>query len=317
MGTSWGSLMDDAVAADAVRLSGGEFADARGTGVARRVRTRRTVRAAGMGGASVVAAGALAYSAFQWDRAPQPAVPGPTNTSGCVEAPWPRIGPDGNILSGGVNDLSMTLAPDALTVGEVGSEPASEVTVPIANRLLQGTTAQDEPLTVTMPSGNDVLVALHWTDTDIVVSVGFDADGTSALSIERFPSDGPEAYAGRYHGVALPVAYPQAFPSWYLWDDYANAAALTVTLGYEDMVSVQFPDGSEQAFPVGSDSLATFDWQAVTTVEMSFASDLMDQYLVTGDEVTAPLDATLSGPQFCIPDGRAVSDASTQPSVGP
>lgn len=76
MGTSWGSLMDDAVAADAARLSGREFADARGTGVARRVRTRRTVRAAGMGGASAVAVGALVLGATHMPWGALGAAPG-------------------------------------------------------------------------------------------------------------------------------------------------------------------------------------------------------------------------------------------------
>src|SRR5664279_2113607 len=63
MDSSFQAAMNDLVAADAARMSGRAFADARGTGVARRVRTRRRVRAAGMGGASAVAVGALAFGA--------------------------------------------------------------------------------------------------------------------------------------------------------------------------------------------------------------------------------------------------------------
>lgn len=59
------AVLNDAVAADATRLSGRRFADARGAGIARRVRTRRTVRAVGAGGASAVAVGALALGATQ------------------------------------------------------------------------------------------------------------------------------------------------------------------------------------------------------------------------------------------------------------
>ena len=57
-------VMDSLVAADAARMSGRDFADARGAGLARKVRTRRTVRAAGVGGASAVAVGALAFGAM-------------------------------------------------------------------------------------------------------------------------------------------------------------------------------------------------------------------------------------------------------------
>ena len=63
MDSSFGALMDDAVAADAARMSGRVFADARGVGVARRVRTRRTVRAAGIGGGTMLTAGALVLGA--------------------------------------------------------------------------------------------------------------------------------------------------------------------------------------------------------------------------------------------------------------
>ena len=57
------AVLNDAVAADATRLSGRRFADARGAGIARRVRTRRTVRAVGAGGASAVAVGGIALGA--------------------------------------------------------------------------------------------------------------------------------------------------------------------------------------------------------------------------------------------------------------
>ncbi len=63
MDNPFGSAMADALAADTARLSGRKFADARGAGVARGVRTRRTMRAAGVGGVSAVAAGAIAFGA--------------------------------------------------------------------------------------------------------------------------------------------------------------------------------------------------------------------------------------------------------------
>jgi len=63
MDDSFQAAMNGLVAADAARMSGRAFADARGSGVARRVRTRRTVRAAGVGGASAVAVGAVALGA--------------------------------------------------------------------------------------------------------------------------------------------------------------------------------------------------------------------------------------------------------------
>ncbi|MCB2413431.1 hypothetical protein LGT39_11305 [Demequina sp. TTPB684] len=80
MGNSFHAAMDDLVADDASRMSGARFADARGASIARRVRTRRTVKAAGVGGASVVAVGALAVGATQapWRALdPQSASPEP------------------------------------------------------------------------------------------------------------------------------------------------------------------------------------------------------------------------------------------------
>ncbi len=68
MDNPFGSAMADLVVVDSARLSGRDFADARGAGVARRVRTRRTVRAAGVGGVSAVAAGALAFGATHLPR---------------------------------------------------------------------------------------------------------------------------------------------------------------------------------------------------------------------------------------------------------
>lgn len=75
MSNSFHSAMNDLVMEDAGRMSGRDFAEARGVGVARRVRTRRTVRAASVGGASVVAVGALAVGATQvpWSPLAAPA----------------------------------------------------------------------------------------------------------------------------------------------------------------------------------------------------------------------------------------------------
>jgi len=305
--------MDDAAADFAAE----DFAGGYGRGVVGRVRRRRTVRAVGVGGVSAVAVGALAVLAASVPETFGPAGTGTTGAPACVETPWPRVGPDGSILSGGGMDLRVDLAADGVTVSELGAEPPSQVWVPVNGGLLQGTTAQDEPLTLTMPSGNDVTVSLRWTDTEIAISAGYNADDVSWFSTQRYPSDGPEAYASRYHGINVSGAYPNPFPTWLLWDDYANAAALTVSLEYQEMVHVRFPDGSEQNFPLGSDALATFQWQGVTAVEMSFASDLQDQRVVIGDEVSAPIDATLTGPEFCIPDGRAAPNASAMPSAAP
>lgn len=86
MGTSIHAAMNDLVVADATRMSGSDFADARGAGVARRVRTRRTVRAVGVGGASALAVGALAVGAAHLPRATSE-VP-VAGVGGCA-SPWP------------------------------------------------------------------------------------------------------------------------------------------------------------------------------------------------------------------------------------
>jgi hypothetical protein len=79
MDNSFQAAMNDLVAADAARMSGRAFADARGAGLARRVRTRRTLHAAGMGGASTVAVGAIALGSMptNWSsgKAIRPATP--------------------------------------------------------------------------------------------------------------------------------------------------------------------------------------------------------------------------------------------------
>ncbi|MBC7298834.1 MAG: hypothetical protein H5T82_08065, partial [Demequina sp.] len=75
MSNSFHSAMNDLVMEDATRMSGRDFAHARGVGVARRVRTRRRVRAASVGGVSAVAVGALAVGATQvpWSPLAAPA----------------------------------------------------------------------------------------------------------------------------------------------------------------------------------------------------------------------------------------------------
>jgi|GEM_PF-1233650 len=90
MNNSIHDAMNDLVAADAARMSGSSFADARGGGVARRVRTRRTVRAAGMGGASAVAVGAVAVGAMNVPWGVLGAAPG-VGGSDCVTTS-PSIG---------------------------------------------------------------------------------------------------------------------------------------------------------------------------------------------------------------------------------
>ena len=65
MDGSFHSALKHLVVNDAARLSGHGFAERRGAGVAGRVRTRRTVRAVGMGGVSAVAVGALAVGSSQ------------------------------------------------------------------------------------------------------------------------------------------------------------------------------------------------------------------------------------------------------------
>jgi len=83
MDNSFGAAMAGLVIEDASRMSGARFADARGTGVVRRVRTRRRVRAAGMGGASAVAVGALAFGATHLPWGVLDAAPGIGGTD-CV-----------------------------------------------------------------------------------------------------------------------------------------------------------------------------------------------------------------------------------------
>ena len=302
--------------------------DARGVGVARRVRRRRTVRAVRVGGVSVVVVvvGALAVLAACAPEVSGHVGTGNTGAPACVEAHWPRVGPDGSIGSGAFLglDLSMNLTLDGLTLSERDTDPPSEVTVPVDGGLLQGTSWQDEPLTLTMPSGNDVTVSLRWTDTEIAASAGYGPDEVlSFFSMQRYPSEAAESYPLRYHGIDEFGPSTNPLPTWILWDDYANAAALTFTLEDQEMFRVRLPDGSEQNFPLGSDALATFEWQGLSfqsqeqiADEMNFGIRLKVR-IVPGDEVSAPLDATLTGPEFCIPDGRAAPTASAVPSVAP
>lgn len=83
-------VMNDLVRADAAQMSGRDFADARGGGVARRVRTRRTVRAAGIGGGTMLTAGALVMGALNlpWETKTAPGPGG--GVGGDCATPWPE-----------------------------------------------------------------------------------------------------------------------------------------------------------------------------------------------------------------------------------
>jgi hypothetical protein len=173
-----------------------------------------------------------------------------------------------------------------------------------------------------MPSGKEVTVSFHWTDTEIAVSAGYSPDQMLPfVSIQRYPSAEAEAYPVRYHSIYEVGPSTNPFPTWILWDDYANAAALTVTLEDPEMFHVLLPDGSEQSFPLGSDGLPTFKWQGMTFQSEAVTADeknfgiRMKVHMVIGGEALAPLDATLASPEFCIPDERATPSASAMPSA--
>ncbi len=83
MSDSLHSAMNDVVLEDAARMSGHNFAEARAGGIGRQVRTRRTVRAAGWGGGTLLTAGALAVGATQvpWNGATAPVGGGTTGVA--------------------------------------------------------------------------------------------------------------------------------------------------------------------------------------------------------------------------------------------
>ncbi len=90
MSNPFHSALNDLVVRDAARMSGDDFAESRAGGIGRRVRTRRTVRAAGVGGASALAAGAVAVGVTQvpWGGTATPAGAGATDATTAEGSPF-------------------------------------------------------------------------------------------------------------------------------------------------------------------------------------------------------------------------------------
>lgn len=141
-----------AVESDAARFSGGDFAEGRGASVARRVRRRRTARAAGYGGGAMLAVGALAV--------------------GGARLPWGGIGAIAQPGAGGC--VTPDAAASTVSFGPEGGAVVYSATVDIDNG----------QASVTVP-GRD-----SFTDPDVPPRyvVTYESDGT----VHVVPAEGEE-----------------------------------------------------------------------------------------------------------------------------
>ncbi|PKQ18666.1 MAG: hypothetical protein CVT68_02190 [Actinobacteria bacterium HGW-Actinobacteria-8] len=318
MGNSFHAAMNDIVVDDSARMSGRDFSEAHGAAVTRRVRTRRTVRAAGIGTVATASAGALAYTALQWDRAPQPTAP---KAAWCI--PWdaavnlPLMGDDPTIMSaggalgaGGGQDYDgsfhLDVTADALTVSL--RPPAEEMVLDIVDHRLIGPDGlTDEPITVTFPSGRTVTLQLVWTDE--VLEVGF---GLGEQMVFGTGTDFPHSAPGEEPGAEIPefvifsgkeAGGPRL--SGLLLDQTTGHVQAEIGIGANGEVDVAFRDGSSASFDAGDDGVATFDWAGYSVVSIDPAAD--SGQVASGAAVTTPVDATFSGPIIC---GKVVPEDS-------
>jgi hypothetical protein len=211
MDNSFQAAMNDLVAADAARMSGRAFADARGAGLARRVRTRRRVRAAGMGGASTVAVGAIALGASH--------LPGRDATTpgiwpaGCKPTAVANIGaiwtvpavPRAHVIdvSEGKADGAWYLYDDNLEMVVLQLVPTTfgiEVTFADGTReLVQGSAQPLEPIVFAAPGGGFVTVDLK----DAARHVTWTAIAAGSLSPYRALSDVEPPFAFQWTGCGF------------------------------------------------------------------------------------------------------------------
>lgn len=298
--------MDDAAAGFAAE----DFASGYGRRVVGRVRRRRTARAVGVGTVATASAGVLAYGALHWDSTPQPAAPGEARClpwADAVDLPFMDDNPTilsagGGLGAAGEADSNGTfhyeVTEEQLTVSL--QPPAEEMGFEIVDHQLIGPDGPtDEPFTVTFPSGRRVTLQLVWTDESAEVGFGL-GDHMVFGSGVGFPQAGPVDASGTAapEFLMLPVtgAVPQDF-SGLLLDKSRGQVQAQIGMGEDGIVDVMFRDGSTAHFDAGDDGLATFTWAGYGTVSIDPADD--EGHLTQGAAVTAPVDATVSGPVIC------------------
>jgi hypothetical protein len=318
MGNAFHEAMSDLVMEDATRMSGRDFSAARGAAVTRRVRTRRTVRAAGIGTLATASAGALAYTALQWDRAPQPAAP---KNAWCI--PWdaavnlPLMGDDPTLMSaggalgaGGGQDgdgsFHYDVTENALTVSL--QPPAEEIFLEIVDHRLIGPDGPtDEPINVTLPSGRTVTLQLVWTEEVLEVGFGLGEQmvfGTGTGFPHVTPGEEPGATVPEFLIFSGAEAGGPHF-SGLLLDETTGQVQAEIGIGTDGGVDVVFRDGSLASFDAGDDGVATFNWAGYSVVSIDPAAD--SGQVASGVAVTTPVDATISGPIIC---GKTVLEDS-------
>ncbi|NYI42794.1 hypothetical protein [Demequina lutea] len=182
MDDSLHSVMNDLVAADAARMSGPRFANRHGGGIARRVHTRRTVRAVGVGGASAVAVGVLAVGAthMPWGEL-SVASSGSDSTAGSEPATSP--------FQCGFVFPSASQSVEGMAIEDTGWLTSEEVLARLDRRLNSNVDS----------SGNPVQ-SEH-------VPVPFHVDSTQSLPTFSLVDPAGSAVAGGYMGAEDPVLH--------------------------------------------------------------------------------------------------------------
>ncbi len=285
--------MDDAAAGFAAE----DFAGGYGRGVVGRVRRRRTVRAVGAGGVSVVAVGGLAFGAMNW-----PVEGGPASSEtgvSCVsladdQGPSMWAG-DSTVLASGGQDLSISLTADALTVSRVGSDD-DEVIEVRDHQLVGPDGVTDGPVFVTFANGDRAMVDMNWTATGVEVSYGLETE-PAVTAVTGFPTMGklipPGEVTPRFHGVDVSG---DSEVRWLLYDDARDQVQAMIQIDGGE-ATVTFRDGTAQSFPLGDDGIATFSWTGVTTVSLDARAS--SPALTWGPSVDAPVDQTITGSMMC------------------
>ncbi|SEJ59069.1 hypothetical protein [Demequina mangrovi] len=278
-----------------------DFAERRGAAVAAGVRRRRRARSAVLGG-SAAAAGALVLGVAQLAA---PREPVPAASLSCVPAEastldfaWAEEMSGGPLFSFRTQDVFAELWDDSLTL-DVGFGDVDEtLTFAVEDRALVGVeTDADGRAEVELASGETLGLGFVWTDERIRIEIETPEGGWSSgesYSDPQMTRPSDPVYWLVDLDALLSDDDEPAERTWTLIDTWTVEPALEMTGAPGDELEVRFPDGSTETVSAGADGVAAFEWLGVTTVSIA-----ADGSTARGDDVTAPLDAIVSGPLIC------------------
>lgn len=307
---TFSEAMREAAASDAGTI-GRDFADLHGASVARRVRTRRVVRAAGTGAVATAAVGAIGFGGWRWASDSTPSTgDADARAAWClpeddaVDLPL-MAAQDDRVFSSfsgafGARDegsFSVRVREDSLAINLT---PGGEVVLDIEERQLVGPDGPtSDPITLTFADGTEATIQMVWTDEVREIGFGLGDEMTIGSSV-GFPSVGPEDAPGEWEPEMMQIPFEDeaAGTGGVILIDRGREQA-QFSLHGDGTATVSFRDGTATRFALDDDGLVTVDWAGYEVISMDPEGGL--QGVTGGADVSTPVDATISGPVLCRP----------------